>query len=82
LSIGTLSALGRNSRSCLAYCDPILHLISQVKLIVGYEVRAVVDGRRRAKIVLGGNSINMCGFVGREEIVLGGNSVNGGKLVN
>jgi hypothetical protein len=51
-------------------------------LIVGYEVRAVVDGRRRAKIVLGGNSINMRGFVGREESVLGGNSVDGGELVD
>jgi hypothetical protein len=51
-------------------------------LIVGYEVRAVVDERRRAKIVLGGNSINMRGFVSREESVLGGNSVDGGELVD
>jgi hypothetical protein len=51
-------------------------------LIVGYEVRVVVDGRRRAKIVLGGNSINMRGFVGREESVLVGNSVDRGKLAD
>jgi hypothetical protein len=57
-------------------------MISQVKLITGYKVRAVVDGRRRAKIVLGGNSINMHGFVGREESVLGGNSIDGGILVD